>query len=413
MGCKHSSTAPTLGSVTAASLGGGGKPGLDLPEVKPSSGKFHENNFVSDKLGKGAYASVYAVSKVAGEEPRFAAKVVNLRLNNGRSSKTKEQMVARELKILQKVSATGSEYVVKFLESFTEGHYVYMVMEKCDDTLISVLKNLEEVNEDTYRPLVQGMLQGLSVVHNVGVVHRDVKPDNYMVSGSGDDRIVKLCDFGLAKAVTSPYKNELVGINGTAPFMAPEMVKGLPYGAKVDTWSLGVILYLMLFGHFPYMPAVWTSDEMKFTIRVGNPAPSFTPRVPGRTAGEFQDIVSFAATNLAFKLLNRSARDRPTADEALQQAFFQKRQRNSAPQPSLRPMLESAEHFGAFGQTGPVKEQEEPSAMDVSIAVAQVQHGQASAWARQTSAGSTYSCGAEHVPITAMDSDMDINGDIS
>jgi len=282
-------------------------------------------------------------------------------------------------------------------------------MEKCDESLLSALKSFDDITEDVYRPLMKGMLQGLVVIHNVGVVHRDLKPENYMCSGQGESRVIKLCDFGLAKVAAAPHRNELCGISGTAPFMAPEMVKGLHYNCKVDVWSLGVILYLMVYGHFPYMPQIWTSEEMKLCIRLGTPSPSFAPKVRNKPAPEFADVVSAEASSLTIKVLHRSPRERCTAEEALKHEWFQVPPSASAP--SLKPMFESAEFYGAFGQPRQKEQDEEPSAVDVSIATLQVQHGHSSPWSRQTSAGSNYSAGPG-VPIGELHSSTSLNADI-
>mmetsp|Transcript_11760 Transcript_11760/g.33498 ORF Transcript_11760/g.33498 Transcript_11760/m.33498 type:complete len:280 (-) Transcript_11760:517-1356(-) len=279
-------------------------------------------------------------------------------------------------------------------------------MEKCDETLIGALRGAPALTEDFYRPIFRGMLQGLAAIHAAGVVHRDVKPDNFMCSGSGEGRVVKLCDFGLAKLITRADRNELSGINGTAPFMAPEMLNESRYNAKVDTWSLGVIVYLMLYGTFPYMPRIWSSEDMKLTIRLGTPPPSFTPKVRHRAASEFADVVSHSATALCAKLLQRSPRERFHANQALRHEWFQMQSWESAP--SLKPMLESSEFYGAFGQPQQKLEQEAPSELDVKVATLQVQHGQTSPWSRQTSTGSTHSC-----DVPEMHSSMSLNADIA
>mmetsp|Transcript_11759 Transcript_11759/g.33494 ORF Transcript_11759/g.33494 Transcript_11759/m.33494 type:complete len:392 (-) Transcript_11759:141-1316(-) len=381
----------------------------DLPDVASRSSSFHSENFVAEKLGSGAFASVYAVSKAEDEEPRYAAKVMSLREDDRGEAKLTEQMVTRELQIMKKVAGTGSMFVVHLVESFREGHFVYIVMEKCDETLISALKSFRDITEEVYKPLVKGMLQGLVVIHNAGVVHRDLKPDNYMCCGQGEHRVVKLCDFGLAKIVTSPHRNDLCGINGTAPFMAPEMVKGLHYNAKVDLWSLGVILYLVLYGVFPYMPQVWTSEEMKLAIRLGTPAPTFVPMIRNAPVPALLGAISLPAAAFAAGLLQRRPRDRAGAEEALKHEWFAARA--LVPAPSLKSMLESAEFYGAFGQPREKEQEEQPSALDVKVAVLQVQHGHSSPWSRQTSAGSNYSAGPG-VPIGELHSSTSLNADI-
>jgi serine/threonine protein kinase len=91
------------------------------------------------------------------------------------------------------------------------------------------------------------MLLAIQACHSVGVVHRDVKPANFLVTKTGS---VKLCDFGLAAV----EKNSgLVGIAGSSPFMSPEMVQWKAYNCKTDVWSLGATAYLMVYGIFPYV----------------------------------------------------------------------------------------------------------------------------------------------------------------
>jgi len=368
------------------------------PDVAPRPGSFHSKNVVADKLGHGTYASVYAVSKAEGEAPRFAAKVMDLREDDSGARKLTEQMVVRELQIMKKVADTGSTFVVHVVESFREGQYMYIVMEKCDEALADALICAENVTEDMYRPIFREMLQGLAAIHAVGVVHRDVKPDNFMCSGKGDGRVVKLCDFGLAKSVAHADRNELTGVNGTAPFMAPEMLGKSRYNAKVDTWSLGVIVYLLLFGHFPYMPRKWSSAEMKQAIRTGYPAPPFAPRVRGHLDEPFEGVVSLEAEDLAVALLCRCPVDRVSAEEALELDFFRHPAERSMASPSLRAMLDSAEFCGAFerprSRDGPLP----VSPLDVKIATMQVRHGHTSAWTLQTSEGTSLPGAAPQVP---------------
>lgn len=351
-------------------------------------------NVVADKLGRGAYASVYAVSKTEADPPKYAAKVISLKVVKGRICPAQEHMVEREVSVLERVAEAGSESVVRFHESFRECSTVYILMELCEQTLFEMLEGLEDITEATYAPLLRDMLGALAAIHSVGVVHRDIKPDNFMCTGRGASRSVKLCDFGLAKFISAASKLELHGVNGTAPFMAPEMVKGLRYNAKVDTWSLGVIFYLFLFGHFPYMPRVWTCDEMKWAIQSGNPPPRFAPRCygspeAGQAGSVAPDAVSPAATRLAVALLERAPPDRASAGAALAHDFVRDGDRRDRARPSLRPMFASAARCGAFGNAGQRGEGGVPSALDIRVAALQVQHGHKSPWSRQTTASSS------------------------
>lgn len=78
---------------------------------------------------------------------------------------------------------------------------------------------------------------------------RDIKPENFLLSKENDDSLIKLIDFGLAKRVT---KNELMNTpNGTPYYIAPEVLKG-SYTTQCDSWSMGVVLFIMLSGKPPF-----------------------------------------------------------------------------------------------------------------------------------------------------------------
>mmetsp|Transcript_29571 Transcript_29571/g.84317 ORF Transcript_29571/g.84317 Transcript_29571/m.84317 type:complete len:227 (-) Transcript_29571:639-1319(-) len=109
---------------------------------------FHAENVLGQKLGAGAYASVYAVTQAQGEARRCAAKVVG---SGSSGSQTTAEMAAREVEILRKVTETGSNFVVHLIDSFSEDAFTYIVMEMCDHTFLQALRSLGAHTEDTYR----------------------------------------------------------------------------------------------------------------------------------------------------------------------------------------------------------------------------------------------------------------------
>jgi len=361
-------------------------PRKTLPQVPPTTGSFHKENFVEKKLGAGSFASVYSVSESADATPKYAAKVVSLQLGHRGASREAEEMVSVEWDILRKVAVTGSDHIVKLHRGFREGSFVYMVMEKCDDSLRHALGSMEVLTEETYKPLLRGMLNGLQLIHKLGIVHRDVKPENFMCSGRGSDRIVKLCDFGLSDMTSTPGARELRGVKGTAPYIAPEMLSWSRYTALVDTWSFGVIVYSLFFGHFPYFPEERpTARRVKRAIRRGVPAPAFAPRVYGFYDEDFAGAVSQVGTDFVGALLRRCPQSRLTAADALKHRFFESGPVDD-PAPSLKPMLRSAEIAGAFGSAPRYysSDEEPPTATDLSIAAMQVEQGHDSQWTTMT-----------------------------
>jgi hypothetical protein len=93
------------------------------------------------------------------------------------------------------------------------------------------------------------LLDGLSAIHDAGIIHRDIKPQNIMV---GDDGVIKLTDFGIARLVSEVNAQSDGMTAGSAAYMAPEQAQGLPLNPTADIYASGVILFEMLTGRLPF-----------------------------------------------------------------------------------------------------------------------------------------------------------------
>ena len=94
------------------------------------------------------------------------------------------------------------------------------------------------------------LAKGVYFLNQFGIIHRDLKLENIMMTDNTEQSIPKLVDFGLS-AMSSPDQ-EMKGAVGTVAYAAPEIFAGQPYNMKVDVWSLGVIFYALLMGYLPY-----------------------------------------------------------------------------------------------------------------------------------------------------------------
>lgn len=317
---------------------------------------FHDKYLLGAKLGCGAFAQVRACTEITYSPLRAmegtdgpgtkAVKILDLEMK-GRSNKISAQLrvIAHEEVAVWRIIGDHPN-CIRLYDSFFNEEFAFMVMEECDSELLPTLESVIELNEHGLRDVLVQMLLGITHCHRSGIVHRDVKPDNFLVERSS--QTVKLGDFGLSAAL--PKYGKLQGAFGTAPFMCPEMLTGQPYDGKADVWSFAVIAYVLLFGKFPYMPRQQDSKAMRQAIIDGSPPPfrvSF--KIPKASR-----VRSLGAISMTKALLNRGPECRPTSEEALyipwMQVAMDSTHIGGNELPSLQPMLCSAKRVGAFGR---------------------------------------------------------------
>jgi len=224
---------------------------------------------------------------------------------------------------------------------FYDDAFCFMVMEQCDRTLLCHLEQMTFLTEQSLGNIFSQMLMGIAHVHLMRVVHRDVKPDNFLVGGS-DAQTIKLCDFGFAASLAN--EECLTGVFGTAPFMSPEMLMNLAYNEMIDMWSFAVTCFCLLFGNFPYKPKQRTPKSMKQAILQGSSV-AFEPEDASMTS----DSYSKGALDFVKSLLNRHPAHRCSAADALHMEYMTaSSQAPVATFPSLRGSLRHAKQNGAF-----------------------------------------------------------------
>ena len=140
--------------------------------------------------------------------------------------------------------------------------------------------------------------EALGFAHERGVIHRDIKPQNILLSALGD---AKVTDFGLARAAYSTSLSQTSLVLGTASYMSPEQAMGGPADPRSDLYSLGVVLYEMLTGELPYEGDSSVTIAVKHVIE------------PPRAPGEVNSEVSEGISALTQKLLAKDPGDRYTS----------------------------------------------------------------------------------------------------
>jgi serine/threonine protein kinase len=290
-----------------------------------------------------------------GSTGQFAVKITDLK---GRQDDTRERIARQEVHILKRVG--DQEHCCRLIDSMFCRRFHYIVLDRCSLPLVAALEGVPELTELTLAKFVRQMFKALACVHSVDVVHRDVKPDNFLCSGP--EATVKLCDFGLAEVVRAGSPG-VTGRFGTAPFMSPEMIQGSVYGTPTDVWSLGVILYTLVVGQFPYVPERACVKLMKAAIASGVPEPSFQCVVQGSE-------LSSQVLGLLQSLIDRDAKERPSAAEALEHCWFSPElDEAQRPQHSLKETLRAAQRVGAFSMQCSAGEApgRTPDSMDLAL----------------------------------------------
>ncbi|KAL4480137.1 hypothetical protein ABPG74_020653 [Tetrahymena malaccensis] len=208
------------------------------------------NYKIESHIGRGAYGVVY---KCVHNETNQVVAIKTLR----KITKTSQKLLKSEIEVLQKIDCVN---VVKMIESFSgnlpydKQQYQFLVMEYCESNLLDYVyhkKNHVLEEKDAVDIFLQ-ILNGFQSIHEKGIIHRDLKLENVLIQ----DGIIKIADFGLAKKLeNSPNstKEHLArSFCGTKAYLAPEVLMGNYYDYKVDIWSLGVLLFVMLFFQFPF-----------------------------------------------------------------------------------------------------------------------------------------------------------------
>ena len=119
-------------------------------------------------------------------------------------------------------------------------------------TLRDILREGRKILPERALEITSGVLSALDYSHRAGIIHRDIKPGNVMLTPSGD---VKVMDFGIARAISdaSSTMTQTAAVVGTAQYLSPEQARGEPVDARSDVYSAGCLLYELLAGRPPFM----------------------------------------------------------------------------------------------------------------------------------------------------------------
>ncbi|XP_065676849.1 calcium/calmodulin-dependent protein kinase type IV-like [Hydra vulgaris] len=196
-------------------------------------------------IGKGTFSDVLRVESKTSKEP-YAIKVVHIQ------NKESKELIESELEVLNKIL---HRFIIKLHEVIVSNKITYLVMELATGgELYDRIRSYGYLDEKMACNITQMLVEGVEYLHYSGITHRDLKPENILFYHPGVNSKILITDFGFAKykEIEILDQNPLTTWCGTPEYIAPELLQKKPYGTKVDMWSLGVIVYVMLSGHLPF-----------------------------------------------------------------------------------------------------------------------------------------------------------------
>ena len=257
------------------------------------------------KIGEGGYGVVYLAEDIL-KKKHIALKKLNPDFANDKHY----EALKNEFDALTRLQHPNLIQIFD-LEIIKESGELFLTMEYLEGQNLLEISNSR--NQQELIDIVIQICRALDYIHNKGIVHRDIKPENIFIIGGREKPTIKLMDFGLARHMKSSKKE----IGGTLFYSAPEILSGKKPDGRSDLYALGIILYLISFGQYPF-PTETAADVVNWHLHGEVPSrpqpranvPSYFPELislllrkdPSMRTDKAQKIIDFIRTKSGLKL---------------------------------------------------------------------------------------------------------------
>lgn len=195
---------------------------------------------IIDKLGKGGYSVVYLVKhKSTGK--KYALKcAMKFKKGKDRSERTRQE--------IEVLSDLRHRRIIRLKGWFEDDDNIYLVLQYLSGGDLSKYFRQDLPDKETTIKIMTQIINAVKYCHRKGIIHRDIKLDNILINKRMN---IKLTDFGLC-AIRSNNHEYFYDEVGTARYTAPELLSKEGYDESIDVWGIGVILFLLLTGKYPF-----------------------------------------------------------------------------------------------------------------------------------------------------------------
>ncbi|PKA46438.1 Phosphoenolpyruvate carboxylase kinase 2 [Apostasia shenzhenica] len=258
---------------------------------------FKQSYRLGRQIGRGCYSAVFKCVSIASRES-YAVKIIE---KSKLTTPSDRRCLETEAK-LTSIAAAGNPGAVQLHDVFEDDDALYLVLDFCPGPdLLDMMYYGAPLPESKTAAIAIDLMEIIAACHRNGVAHRDVSPTNILFDS---DCRLRLADFGSAEAFENGGR-PLEGTVGIPLYMAPEMIAGEGHSEKVDVWSAGVVLYVLLGRQTPFSGI--TDEQTLHAVRTQDL--QFPPETFPSLSPEAKDLIT--------KMLTKDPTMRLTAEEVL------------------------------------------------------------------------------------------------